>query len=163
MQQMSKNLVETDRDLKAYIYQQLVELQPYLSTDSQMAVTVQQVLPADALQAHPGQTNARAREQTHKQAREKTLAQTSGKGGKKQRRQVKLKKKNPDIFVVTLSTKIEGGRLKAEGHSSNVYEAFSEAKDIMMQQLSQIQNALIDSAAREEEIQSYLNGSRVLH
>lgn len=34
--------VETDREFKAHIYQQLVELQPYLNPDSQVAVLVQQ-------------------------------------------------------------------------------------------------------------------------
>src|SRR5687767_12183568 len=43
MQATSTQTVETDRELKAYIYQQLVELQPYLIPDSQMAVSVHQV------------------------------------------------------------------------------------------------------------------------
>jgi len=34
--------IETDREFKAHIYQQLVELQPYLNSDAQMAVLVQQ-------------------------------------------------------------------------------------------------------------------------
>lgn len=33
--------VENDREFKAHIYQQLVELQPYLAADSQVAVLVQ--------------------------------------------------------------------------------------------------------------------------
>lgn len=34
--------IENDREFKAYIYQQLVDLQPYLTSDSQVAVMVQQ-------------------------------------------------------------------------------------------------------------------------
>lgn len=34
--------VENDREFKAHIYQQLVDLQPFLSPDSQVAVLVQQ-------------------------------------------------------------------------------------------------------------------------
>jgi ribosome-associated translation inhibitor RaiA len=34
--------VENDREFKAHIYQQLAEIQPYLSADSQVAVMVQQ-------------------------------------------------------------------------------------------------------------------------
>ena len=36
------NSIENDREFKAHIYQQLVELQPYLSADSQVAVMVEQ-------------------------------------------------------------------------------------------------------------------------
>ena len=34
--------IESDREFKAHIYQQLVDLQPFLSPDSQIAVLVQQ-------------------------------------------------------------------------------------------------------------------------
>lgn len=38
----AENAIENDREFKAHIYQQLVELQPYLTSDSQVAVMVQQ-------------------------------------------------------------------------------------------------------------------------
>jgi ribosome-associated translation inhibitor RaiA len=39
--------VENDREFKAHIYQQLAEMQPYLASDSQIAVMVQQDKPED--------------------------------------------------------------------------------------------------------------------
>ncbi|MES2854938.1 MAG: hypothetical protein V4692_03690 [Bdellovibrionota bacterium] len=44
--------VEKDLELKAHIYQQLVELQPYLSPESQIAVLVQQEADEDDNEEH---------------------------------------------------------------------------------------------------------------
>ena len=44
--------VETDLELKAHIYQQLVDLQPYLAPESQIAVLVQQETDEDAMEEH---------------------------------------------------------------------------------------------------------------
>jgi hypothetical protein len=44
--------VESDLELKAHIYQQLVDLQPYLSPESQIAVLVQQEVDEDAHEEH---------------------------------------------------------------------------------------------------------------
>ncbi len=69
---------DADRELKAYIYQQLVDIQPFLVPDSQMAVTVQHVLPA----ANSPESNSAAPHTATRQS--KNLKTTSGKGGAKQ-------------------------------------------------------------------------------
>lgn len=43
--------IENDREFKAHIYQQLIDLQPFLSPDSQVAVLVQQE--QDDVDEHP--------------------------------------------------------------------------------------------------------------
>lgn len=43
MQKTTSLPVEKDLEVKAYIYQQLVELQPYLLADSQVAVGIEEV------------------------------------------------------------------------------------------------------------------------
>jgi ribosome-associated translation inhibitor RaiA len=117
--QNSANLPEaTDRELKAYIYQQLMEIQPYLLNDSQVAVTV-----------------------SLKHQRPK-------------------KKKH---FLVTLSAKLEDGRMETEGQDGDVYQAFGKAKDLMLLQLAELQNALMDPAEREVEVQTALAGGFTVH
>ncbi len=122
---------ETDRELKAYIYQQLVELQPYLLADSQMAVTVQQV--------------------------------ASENGGTAAERDPRGEPPPAGDYLVQLTMTVEDGKLTAEGQGESVYEAFGEAKNVMVNQLSQLQNAVIDQADRDQEIESYLDGSRTIH
>lgn len=133
MQQTSTPQAETDRELKAYIYQQLVELQPYLVTDSQMAVSVQQVVSKNG-----GNVAKFDPDDTHDSPQ-------------------------PGDYLVKLTTTVDDGKLIAEGHGGNVYEAFGEAKTAMVSQLSQLQNAVIDQNDRDEEVDSYLDGSRTLH
>jgi len=135
-QRPERQETEADRELKAFIYQQLTELQPYLIADSQMAVTVQQVahVPAYELDQQEGP---------------EIPDENALKVGS---------------YVVKFVTTLEDEHnLVAEGSSLNVYEAFESAKLAMMQQLTELQNALIDQAEREEEVESYLNGSRNLH
>jgi ribosome-associated translation inhibitor RaiA len=131
MQPTSTHHVEADRELKAYIYQQLVELQPYLIADSQMAVTVQQIVPGKEEQPVAAPENDDTPQ--------------------------------PGDYLVKLVTTIEDGKLTAEGIGDDVYDAFCAAKGAMVEQLSQLQNALMDPSEREEEIQSYLDGSRTIH
>lgn len=131
MQPTSTPQVETDRELKAYICQQLVELQPYLVADSQMAVTVQQVVSKNG---------------------ETAVKEENDDGTPR-----------PGDYLVKLTTTVEDGKLMAEGHGGSVYDAFTEAKDEMVSLLSQLQNAVIDQADRDEEIESYLDGSRTIH
>lgn len=49
--------IENDREFKAHIYQQLVDLQPFLSPESQIAVLVQQDSDQDEAEAHDHDQN----------------------------------------------------------------------------------------------------------
>lgn len=133
---------ESDRELKAYIYQQLAELQPYLFADSQLAVSVQQVVSKKKDAAADLQDNLESNLESNEDPR-------------------------PGDYVVrltaTLENPIERGKLTSEGHGASVYDAFRAAKSTMMEQLVQLQNATVDQADRDEEVRSYLDGSRTLH
>jgi ribosome-associated translation inhibitor RaiA len=107
--------LEDDREFKAHIYQQLVDLQPFLAPDSQVAVLVQ-----------PSEENA-------------------------------------EDFTLTLVTNLGEYRIEAEGDAPDVYDAFDIAKERMLEQLEEAMNSAIDPAEREAEIQSYLDGSHLLH
>ena len=136
-----------DRELKAYIYQQLADLQPYLIADSQMAVSVHQVSAIEEVVADTlDDDELKAIENDELEEDE-------------------LHKAQPEVgdYVVKLTTTLEGGRLVAQGHAADVFEAFGVAKGAMVQQLSQLQNALMDSTEREVEIQNYLSGSKTIH
>jgi hypothetical protein len=136
-----------DRELKAYIYQQLAELQPYLVADSQMAVSVHQVAAIDEI-------DPATLEEEERSSLEELLDDEEHE-----------EKAQPEVgdYVVKLTTTLEGGRLVAQGHGADVFEAFGVAKGAMVAQLSQLQNALMDSTERDVEIQNYLNGSKVVH
>ena len=136
-----------DRELKAYIYQQLADLQPYLIADSQMAVSVHQVSAIEEIVADTlDDDELKAIENEELEEDELNRAQ-------------------PEVgdYVVKLTTTLEGGRLVAQGHAADVFEAFGVAKGAMVQQLSQLQNALMDSTERDVEIQNYLSGSKTIH
>lgn len=149
--------METDRELKAYIYQQLVELQPYLVADSQMAVSVQQVMSAKNPAPSPAdlsadQTDGDANSGASASAMDADMDDADNEHSPQ-----------PGDYVVKLTTTLDEGKLIAEGFSTNVYEAFISAKAVMVDQLAQLQNAIIDQSDRDEEVQSYLDGSRTLH
>ena len=136
-----------ERELKAYIYQQLADLQPYLIADSQMAVSVHQVSAIEEIVADTlDDDELKAIENDELEEDEPNKAQ-------------------PEVgdYVVKLTTTLEGGRLVAQGHAADVFEAFGVAKGAMVQQLSQLQNALMDSTERDVEIQNYLSGSKTIH
>ena len=136
-----------ERELKAYIYQQLADLQPYLIADSQMAVSVHQVSAIEEIVADTlDDDELKAIENEELEEDEPNKAQ-------------------PEVgdYVVKLTTTLEGGRLVAQGHAADVFEAFGVAKGAMVQQLSQLQNALMDSTERDVEIQNYLSGSKTIH
>jgi ribosome-associated translation inhibitor RaiA len=128
---------ETDRELKAYIYQQLVDIQPFLVADSQVAVMVHQV-PAEQ------DETLKNSDQTPPQKKSKKAARAQD-------------------FVVTLIATTEDGRLESEGQALDIYEAFSKAKNQMQIQLEEWQNAQMDPLDREVAIQSVLNGSQLIH
>ena len=130
MQPLSTPQTETDRELKAYIYQQLVDLQPYLVDDSQMSVTVQKII------SNKGAASVEVIDKT---------------------------KPQPGDFLVTLATSIEDVKISSEGHGRSVFDAFAVAKGTMLLQLNELQNILADQSDRDEEIKSYLDGSRVIH
>lgn len=150
---------ETDRELTAYIYQQLAEMQPYLIPESQMAVTVQHVVPrsSDTASHEPILaesvdellTAEQAEQEEKDEDKSETVAFTDV--------------TDEGEYVVKLIATLDGGRLEAEGHGSNVYQAFGQAKGSMVQQLNEIHNALMDPTEREQEIQSLLKGERTLH
>ncbi len=136
-----------DRELKAYIYQQLAELQPYLIEDSQMAVSVHQVAAIDEI-------DTSTLEEEERTSLEELLDDEEHE-----------EKSQPEVgdYVVKLTTTLEGGRLVSQGHGADVFVAFGVAKGAMVSQLSQLQNALMDSTERDSEIQNYLNGSKTVH
>jgi ribosome-associated translation inhibitor RaiA len=136
-----------DLDLKAYIYQQLADLQPYLIADSQMAVSVHQVSAVEEVDV-----NELDAEEQHEIELEEIEEEPT-------------EDMQPEVgdYVVRLTTTLEGGKLVAQGHGEDVFEAFGVAKGAMVQQLSQLQNALMDQSERDTEIQNYLNGSKTLH
>ena len=137
-----------DLELKAYIYQQLADLQPYLIADSQMAVSVHQVSAVEEVNV-----NELDEEEQHEIELEELENDEP------------TETMQPEVgdYVVRLTTTLEGGKLVAQGHGADVFEAFGVAKGAMVQQLSQLQNALMDQSERDTEIQSYLNGSKTLH
>jgi ribosome-associated translation inhibitor RaiA len=110
--------IESDREFKAHVYQQLVELQPFLSPESEVSVLVQLEQDEDT-------------EETD--------------------------------YVLTLVATLGEYRLECEGRGSDLYCSLGIAKRKMVEQLEEVYNAAIDSADREEEIQSLLSGSSTLH
>lgn len=142
-----------DRELKAYIYQQLTDLQPYLIADSQMAVSVHQV---------SGVQEVDPRNLSDDDIMEMELDRASMDDDVDDEDE---NRRQPEVgdYVVKLTTTLEGGQLVSQGCGADVFEAFGEAKGAMLSQLTQLQNALLDGNEREVEIQNYLNGSKTLH
>jgi ribosome-associated translation inhibitor RaiA len=99
---------ETERELKAHIYQQLVELRPLLAPDSQIVVVIQ------------------------------------------------TKSDQEHAFNFTLVTTLGDYRLESEGDSSDMYEAFTIAKQQMLQLLDELLESG-DNSERDQWIQSFMN------
>ena len=114
--------IENDREFKAHIYQQLVDLQPFLSADSQVAVLVQHEQDEESLED----------------------------GAEKE-------------YALTLVATLGDYRLEAEGRDSDVYEAFSIAKQGMLEQLEEYYSMAVDTTERDAEIQTLLEGGHTIH
>jgi ribosome-associated translation inhibitor RaiA len=129
--------VENDREFKAHIYQQLVELQPFLASDSQVAVVVevQDVPEFDEVKSAAG-----------KEAHESPLP-----SGKKEE------------IVLTLVTNWGEYKVEAEGRDQDLYSAFSAAKEKLKHLLDECYNSAIDSDERDAQIQNLLDGNALLH
>jgi ribosome-associated translation inhibitor RaiA len=111
--------IENDREFKAFIYQHLLELQPYLAPESQVSVMIQ----VDQEEEH---TNDR-------------------------------------MITMTLAATFGDYRLEAEGTDADMYEAFILAKDSMLEQLEEYFNLAVDSAERDAQIRSVMEGHHTLH
>ena len=128
--------VENDREFKAHMYQQLVELQPFLASDSQVAVVVevQDVPEFDEIK------------NTAAKATQGSPAST----GKEE-------------IVLTLVTNWGEYKVEAEGRDQDLYSAFSAAKEKLKHLLDEYYNSAIDSDERDAQIQHLLNGNSLLH
>jgi ribosome-associated translation inhibitor RaiA len=110
--------IENDRELKAHIYQNLVDLQPYLAPESQIAVLVQ-------LESDEDGSNVEN--------------------------------------VLTLVATLGDFRMESEGRAEDIYEAFAQAKQKMVQQLESWFAEAVDTSERDAEIQSVIEGRHLLH
>ncbi|MES2963133.1 MAG: hypothetical protein V4760_04525 [Bdellovibrionota bacterium] len=110
--------IENDRELKAHIYQNLVDLQPFLAPESQIAVLVQ-------LESDEDGSNVE--------------------------------------HVLTLVATLGDFRMESEGRDGDIYEAFAEAKDKMLDQLEAWFADSVDTSERDAEIQSVIEGRHMIH
>ena len=108
---MNANYTNPDKELQAYIYQQVSELEPYLVPNTQVNVLVQN------------------------EEKEKT---------------------------VKLSANVPEGVIEAEAAGSDLYQAISDAKKVLLFQIDEINNST-DSMERDIKVRSFMNGSQWLH
>ncbi len=97
---------DADRELKAYIYQQLVDIQPFLVPDSQMAVTVQHVLPSVNSDSSDGPRES-GRANTAQAIEQQDHSKKSSKdSAKKSDRRLKAKRGSKKIKATFLETSV---------------------------------------------------------
>lgn len=130
--------VENDPEFKAHVYQQLVELQPFLSPESQVAVVVKvgSETEEDFTDTDDESTSIAPDEDQHEV---------------------------DEDFALTLVATLGEYRLEAEGRNADLYEALGIAKRKMLQQLDEVYSSAIDSDERGTEIDALMRGELTLH
>jgi hypothetical protein len=133
-----------DREFKAHIYQHLVDLQPFLTEDSQISVMVEQER-SEGTQFTAKRNKSNNKKDTQKST--KTL----------KRDNTKVPRPHRLSIVITLGEY----RLESEGQSTDLYEAFGQAKARMLAQLEELYSAAVDTSERDAQIQSLIEGHTI--
>ena len=117
--------IETDREFTAHVYQNLIDLQPYLAGDSKIAVMVRRSSPEMDVEIDD--------------------AAASGASN----------------FLVTLSATVGEARIEAHGQDADIYVAFDEAKELMVEHMSEWSESAQDPRERDLRILAYTNATGV--
>jgi hypothetical protein len=148
-QQMFAHEIENDREFKAYIYQHLIDLQPFLGPEAQIAVVIQRT------EWHSDFDDSDTGNSSHQAATPPISSNDELVNS--------VRKQNPEEIALSLIATLGEYRIEAEGVDLNIYEAFVIAKRAMLQQLEDIYAEAIDSTERDAQIDAMLNGSQMLH
>ncbi len=148
MQNIRTPAVESDKELKAFIYQQMADIQP-LVPEAKVAVTVQLVNSGEIEEMHQEEYYEEVEYREVSLADDEADEESSAIDEKE--------------YLVSLTATFGDGQLEVEGSDKNVYIAVTKAKDILVAQLTAVQNALLDQTERDVQIQNIISGNYTLH
>ena len=166
----SVSAIENDREFKAHIYQQLIDLQPFLAPDSQISVLVQLNSPVGIAADSPVAASLDSTTDSVEASSDFSIAdddlsdlRSLSDETEDDDRDDDRDEDEPASIGLSLVATIGDYQIEAQGRDDDLYEAFALAKQAMIYQLEEYHAAATDSHQRDAEIRSILTGANTIH
>lgn len=131
----SNDLTQIDPEVKAYVYQTIMEFQPFITPATTVSVILKD--PLDLIKKYKDNV-----EELEKLPPTKELK---------------------NMWRIQISLVEDGAKMRAEGLSHDIFESIKIAKDLLVTQLEQIQNSVISSSERAIQLTTARQESEPLH
>lgn len=127
--------LEVSLEVKAYVYQTIMEFQPYITPSTTVSVILKD--PLDLIKKY--------------------------KDSPEELEKLPPTKELKNMWRVEIALQEDGAKMKSEGLSDDIFESIRIAKDLLVNELGQIQNSVVSSSERAIQLSSAKQDSGLIH